>query len=87
MQEELDELREATTAEEQAEELGDVLFVLARLGSWFDLDVEDSLRLANRKFRKRFCHMETAIQNMDMRLQAISAAQWDRLWTEAKKKS
>ena len=52
--EELDELRRADTPAERAEELGDVLFVLARVGSWLDVDVEDALRRANRKFRVRF---------------------------------
>ena len=83
--EELDELRRADTPTERAEELGDVLFVLARVGSWLDVDVEDALRRANRKFRARFSVMEAAARREGVELASLSDAEWDRLWNAAKR--
>ena len=83
--EELDELRRADTPAERAEELGDVLFVLARVGSWLDVDVEDALRRANRKFRARFGAMEAAARREGLELASLSDAEWDRLWNAAKR--
>ncbi len=83
--EELDELRRADTPAERAEELGDVLFVLARVGSWLDVDVEDALRRANRKFRTRFGAMEAAARREGVELASLSDAEWDRLWNAAKR--
>ncbi len=83
--EELDELRRAATPAERAEELGDVLFVLARVGSWLEVDVEDALRRANRKFRARFGAMEAAAQHEGVELASLSDAEWDRLWNAAKR--
>ena len=85
VREELDELRRAETPVERAEELGDVLFVLARVGSWMDVDVEDALRRANRKFRARFGAMEAAARREGVELASLSADEWDRLWNEAKR--
>lgn len=83
--EELDELRRADTPAERAEELGDVLFVLARVGSWLEVDVEDALRRANRKFRARFGAMEAAARQEGLELASLSDAEWDRLWNVAKR--
>ena len=83
--EELDELRRADTPAERAEELGDVLFVLARVGSWLDVDVEDALRRANRKFRARFGAMEAAARREGLELASLSDDEWDRLWNAAKR--
>ena len=83
--EELDELRRADTPAERAEELGDVLIVLARVGSWLDVDVEDALRRANRKFRARFGAMEAAARREGVELASLSDAEWDRLWNAAKR--
>jgi MazG family protein len=85
LREELDELRRAETPVERAEELGDVLFVLARVGSWMDVDVEDALRRANRKFGARFGAMEAAARRDGVELASLSADEWDRLWNEAKR--
>ena len=85
VREELDELRRAETPAERAEELGDVLFVLARVGSWMDVNVEDALRRANRKFRARFGAMEAAARCDGVELASLSADEWDRLWNEAKR--
>src|SRR5215469_15738419 len=49
--EELQELHQARTPEEMREEMGDVLFMVARAARELQVDAEEALRIANRKFR------------------------------------
>src|SRR5437763_4545174 len=62
LSEELQELQEATTPEEQHEEMGDVLFITAKVARMLKIDAEEALRHANRKFRQRFQEMEQIIR-------------------------
>ena len=65
IEEEIGELREALDAGETAaikDEFGDVLFALVNLGRHLGIDAEDALRGTNDKFRKRFHHVERALQ-------------------------
>ena len=80
--EELDELRTADPAK-RAEELGDLLFVVARLASWLDVDGETALREANIKFRRRFTICEHLAGGRDLR--QLNAAELDELWQRAKR--
>ena len=82
--EEARELTEAATAEDRREELGDLLFVLVRLASWLELDPEDALRAANRKFKTRFAAMEEAARTEGKTLDQYGAADLDGLWRIAK---
>ncbi|MEA2549249.1 MAG: tetrapyrrole methylase family protein / MazG family protein, partial [Chloroflexota bacterium] len=56
--EELAELRAAATPAEQAEEYGDLLFVLVNVARWQGIEAEAALRAANDKFRRRFASVE-----------------------------
>ena len=48
----------ATTIAERREELGDLLYIVAKL-AWQDgIDPEEALRAANRKFAERFAALE-----------------------------
>jgi MazG family protein len=67
-----------------AEELGDALFTLLNLGRHLEVDAEDALRAANRKFEMRFRRMESLARARNLQLEALSPAQWDALWVEAK---
>jgi tetrapyrrole methylase family protein/MazG family protein len=53
LEEELAEFRQASSPDEQLKEIGDVLFMVAKLAHTHNIDAEDALRLANRKFRQR----------------------------------
>jgi tetrapyrrole methylase family protein/MazG family protein len=79
--EELDEIRRAEP-HERNEEFGDLLFVLARLGSWLNVDVEATLRGANTKFRRRFAACERLANGRA--LAGMTAAELDALWNAAK---
>jgi nucleoside triphosphate diphosphatase len=66
------------------EELGDALFTLVNLGRHLHVDAEEALRAANRKFENRFRHMESLARARGLALDALSPAQWEALWLEAK---
>jgi len=82
IQEELTEL--TATDAEQEEELGDLLFALAGLARWRQIDPEDALRAASRKFQRRFQTMEQLCRARGQRLDELTAEQWHMLWREAK---
>src|SRR6266567_53833 len=60
--EELQELLEAGSSTEQLDEMGDLLFMVAKVARWLKIDAEEALRHANRKFRRRFEAMEEMIR-------------------------
>ncbi len=82
--EELDELRQAEGSEEQKEEMGDVLFIVAKLAHMLHIDAEEALRQANRKFRQRFTHMEALIKSEQREFASYSLEEWVRLWQKAR---
>ena len=82
------EVRAAAPAEARraalTEELGDLLFALVNWGRHLEVDAEEALRQANRKFERRFTRMEEVARARALPLESLSAAEWDALWTEAK---
>jgi tetrapyrrole methylase family protein / MazG family protein len=84
VQEEILELQEATTPEHRFEELGDVLFVVVKLAQAFNIDAEQALRAANRKFRQRFRTMEEIARQAGRELSSYSSPEWGELWKRAK---
>jgi tetrapyrrole methylase family protein / MazG family protein len=79
--EEIAELRSAAR-HERSEEFGDLLFVIARLASWLDIDAETALREANAKFRRRYAACERLADGRDLR--TLSFEELDQLWKAAK---
>jgi ATP diphosphatase len=81
--EELAELDAETGAGAQGtgaqEELGDLLFALVNLARHLNIDAEEALRKANRKFEARFRAIETAPGFSDLSLDEMEA-----LWVRAK---
>ncbi len=84
VQEEILELQEATTPAHRFEELGDVLFVVVKLAQAFNIDAEQALRAANRKFRQRFQAMEEMARQTGRELSSYSSPEWGELWKRAK---
>jgi tetrapyrrole methylase family protein/MazG family protein len=85
LQEELTELREAQANPDHAgAELGDVLFVLAVLARWLDLDAEASLRETNARFRRRFARVEQGAAATGRILSDLSLDEMLALWAAAK---
>ena len=84
--EELQELQEATTPEHRREEMGDVLFMVARIARELDIDAEEALRYANRKFRQRFQEMEHITRQEGRTFSSYSLDEWLNLWNRVKAK-
>jgi nucleoside triphosphate diphosphatase len=88
-EEEIRELREAVVNEKDtdiAEELGDLLFVLANVARWKSLDPDMVLRQANAKFERRFRLVEQMLRNRGKTPDESDLAEMDALWNEAKKR-
>ncbi len=86
--EELGELKAAVAggnAADVAEELGDLLFVLANVARWKGLDPDQVLRAANTKFEKRFKAVEAMLRARGKSPAESDLAEMDALWREAKK--
>lgn len=81
---ELIEARDEMGAAEQAEEFGDLLFVMANLGRHLEIDPEAALRAANAKFTRRFRAIEAALAAENRRPEDSTLAEMDALWDAAK---
>ncbi len=81
--EEVAELR-AASAEEKAEEYGDLLFAMANAARHLGIDPEAALRDANAKFERRFRHIEARLAERGKEPGQSDLAEMDALWDEAK---
>jgi tetrapyrrole methylase family protein/MazG family protein len=82
--EELQELQEAATPEHRREEMGDVLFMVARVARELHIDAEEALRSANRKFRQRFQAMEHITREEGRTVSSYTLDEWLKLWKRVK---
>jgi MazG family protein len=91
LEEEMGELREAVAVGEAegarvAEELGDLLFAAVNVARLLGHDPESVLKAANRKFRRRFRHVEDGLRARGRSPAESTLAEMDALWDEAKSK-
>ena len=88
LDEEVLELREAvrekTDQKAIAEEVGDLLFVAVNVARLTGVDPESALKAANRKFRRRFRHIEDRLRAGGKGPADSTLEEMDRLWDEAK---
>lgn len=89
LQEEIGELKEAIAEPKPdqvhvAEELGDILFVVANLCRKLQVDPEEALRSANAKFVKRFAGMEELARSRGLDFAKLSLDEQEALWTAVK---
>jgi len=82
--EELDELKQAKSREEQRGELGDTIFALVNLARFMNLDAEDSLRHTAKKFVTRFNYIESRLAESGQTWENQTLLELDALWEEAK---
>jgi len=68
-----------------ADELGDLLFVLANLARKLGLDPETCLQQANRKFIRRFGAMERALADAGKTSADATLAEMEAVWQESKR--
>lgn len=81
---ELTEARDTLPPEAVAEEMGDLLFVMANLARHLKIDPEVALRAANDKFIRRFHAIEAALAAQGRRPEDSTLAEMDALWDAAK---
>ncbi|HRO14583.1 MAG TPA: nucleoside triphosphate pyrophosphohydrolase [Paracoccus sp. (in: a-proteobacteria)] len=67
-----------------AEEMGDLLFVMANLARHLKIDPEEALRAANAKFTRRFRSIEQALAAQGRRPEESTLEEMDALWDAAK---
>lgn len=84
LQEEIAEFREATSAAEMENEIGDLFFTVVNLARFAKVDPEQSLRATNAKFRKRFAHVERRLAEQGKTLGESTVSEMEALWQEAK---
>ena len=98
LHEEVDELRAAIRAHRDAgpgaepehqhvrEEVGDLLFAVANIARHLQVEPEAALKLTNRKFRRRFRHVELGLKARGRGPGQASLEEMEELWQEAKNK-
>lgn len=87
LEEELAELKDARAKGDQdhiAEEMGDILFVMANLARKLKVDPEEALRRANAKFTRRFQYIEGKLAEQG-REGPQPLDDMESLWLEAKR--
>lgn len=66
-------------------EFGDLLFSLINYARFIGINPEDALEKTNKKFIKRFNHLEKESNKIGKPLKEMSLAEMDAIWEEAKK--
>jgi ATP diphosphatase len=67
-----------------AAELGDLLFTAVNVARLLDVDPESALKAANRKFRRRFAHVEAGLRERGRAPAQSDLAEMEALWQDAK---
>lgn len=80
--EEVAELRAARDPDEQAKEIGDLLFTVVNLARWMKVDAEEALRQMVDRFTARFQWVEAHAEGS---LGELTPAEWEDLWQQAKR--
>lgn len=94
LHEEIDELKSAITTHAESaaeadhtrvrEELGDLLFAVTNIARHLQIEPEAALKSTNRKFRRRFRHIEEGLKARGRTLDAATLDEMEALWQEAK---
>lgn len=84
LEEELEELKSAPDKQNEAEEIGDVLFCIVNYARMKGHDAEEILTATNRKFEKRFKAMELHLTKENLDTKTATLDQMLRAWTAGK---
>ena len=79
------EVEEGGDKNKMEHELGDLLFALVNYARFIEVNPEDALERTNRKFIRRFQHLEKKASENGRSLKDMSLAEMDVFWEEAKK--
>ena len=78
------EARDTLTPEALAEEVGDLIFVMANIARHLKVDPEAALRAANAKFSRRFARIEDWLAEAGKTPAESDLEEMDALWNRAK---
>jgi len=89
LHEELEELkaeinRDTIDRENLIAELGDVLYVTAKLAQLYDIDAEDTLRIGNNRIENRYRYVEKKLKEEGKNFAEASKKDIAKYWIEAK---
>lgn len=93
LHEEINELQAAMKERAEAEEadqarvreeVGDVLFAVTNIARHLQVEPEAALKSTNRKFRRRFRHIEQGLKARGRALDAATLEEMEALWQESK---
>jgi MazG family protein len=76
---------EESEHERVREELGDLIFAVTNIARHLGVEPEAALKLTNRKFRRRFRHIERGLASRQRALGEASLEEMEELWQEAKR--
>ncbi|MFN8007616.1 MAG: nucleoside triphosphate pyrophosphohydrolase [Terriglobia bacterium] len=68
------------------QEVGDLLFVAVNIARFLEIDPETALRKTNKKFIRRFQHIEQSLQETGKDFSQSTISELEQLWQDAKKK-
>jgi len=83
---EVDEAIQKNSQSEIVDELGDVLFVIANLARFYNINPELALESSNRKFISRFTFIEEQLKERGIDIYDASLKEMDYYWDKAKRK-
>ncbi|MBI3585895.1 MAG: nucleoside triphosphate pyrophosphohydrolase [Ignavibacteriales bacterium] len=89
VKEEIEEVHNAEKSGSHAEveeEFGDLLFALTNYARFLNINSENALRKATKKFAKRFQHIEQELKRQGKKIEHSSLEEMDAIWNEGKKK-
>lgn len=81
---ELEDARQSRDAGHIAEELGDLLFTVVNLARHLELDAEQTLADANRKFERRFRRMEQKLRADGLWFDDLTPEAMEACWQSVK---
>jgi MazG family protein len=87
--EELEELKKAIESRENdniKNEVGDILFTMANLSRFLNINPEEALRETVRKFIRRFSYIKNELEKEGKSFSDVSLSEMDDLWNEIKDK-
>ncbi len=75
---------DAADSDRLEEEFGDLMFAIINAARLYKVNPENALERANRKFIRRFNHIEARAAETGRKLASMTLAEMDELWNEAK---
>ena len=85
IEEEIQEVKEATDQAHIEEEIGDLLFAVVNLARHKQVNPEAALQRANEKFKSRFQNIEQRLRERDKHPTDCNLDELEALWQQAKK--